>query len=149
MSETFDVPQSRIESLLQNILGAQNELQEPFSRNEKLLLEILNEMDNDPFIVTLTPTAQDFSGVMDKTPAEIRTAYDAGKQIRAVIPDMNASFAFTQELLIGDDSIHCVAGIFYGITGVAEHCLIRIDTAEDSSAATYSTIIYPLTPLDI
>lgn len=33
------------------------------------------------FIVTLTPTAQDYSGTMDKTVAEIRDAYNAGKDI--------------------------------------------------------------------
>ena len=33
------------------------------------------------FVVTLTPTAQDFSGVMDKTCAEITAAFEAGKDI--------------------------------------------------------------------
>lgn len=35
----------------------------------------------DPFIVNLTPTAQDFSGTMDKTVAEITEAYEAGRKI--------------------------------------------------------------------
>ena len=39
-----------------------------------------NEAAN-PFIVTLTPTAQDFSGTMDKTVAEINAAYEAGRKI--------------------------------------------------------------------
>ena len=33
------------------------------------------------FIVTLTPTAEDFSGTMDKTVAEISEAYQRGKRI--------------------------------------------------------------------
>ena len=33
------------------------------------------------FVVTCTPTNPDFSGVMDKTVAEIRDAYNAGKDI--------------------------------------------------------------------
>lgn len=40
MSEVFEAPQSRIEAILQNILGADNEILPPFSRNEVLLIEI-------------------------------------------------------------------------------------------------------------
>ena len=43
---------------------------------------LLEKADEDKrFVVTLTPTAQDFSGVMDKTCAEITAAYEAGKDI--------------------------------------------------------------------
>lgn len=35
-----------------------------------------------PFIVTMTPTAADMSGTMDKTVGEIYEAYQAGRQIR-------------------------------------------------------------------
>ena len=38
-------------------------------------------IDADRFIVTLTPTALDYSGTMDKTVAEIDAAYKAGQQI--------------------------------------------------------------------
>ena len=40
MSEVFEAPQSRIEAILQNILGADNEILPPFSRNEVLLIQI-------------------------------------------------------------------------------------------------------------
>ena len=33
------------------------------------------------FVVTLTPTALDYSGTMDKTVAEINAAYEAGREI--------------------------------------------------------------------
>ena len=41
MSE-FAQPQSRNEAILQNILGAENELLPPFSRIERILISILN-----------------------------------------------------------------------------------------------------------
>lgn len=41
---TFDAPQSRNEAILQNILGAANELQEPESRIETLLLQLLQAL---------------------------------------------------------------------------------------------------------
>lgn len=37
--------------------------------------------EDNRFVVTMTPTAQDMSGVMDKTVAEIDEAYGAGKQV--------------------------------------------------------------------
>lgn len=43
MAGTHDKPQSPIEAILQNILGEKNELREPLSRNEKLLIEILEQ----------------------------------------------------------------------------------------------------------
>lgn len=43
MADTFDAPQSRNEAILQNILGAENELGEPQSRIEELLQEILEQ----------------------------------------------------------------------------------------------------------
>lgn len=50
MSEVFEAPQSRIEAILQNMLGADNEILPPFSRNEILLLKIagmLGNIEND------------------------------------------------------------------------------------------------------
>lgn len=45
MSETFDAPQSRNEAILQNILGADNQLLPPESRIEVLLQMLLEELD--------------------------------------------------------------------------------------------------------
>lgn len=42
-TEIFEDPQSRNEALLQNILGANNDLGDPQSRNEALLMNILGE----------------------------------------------------------------------------------------------------------
>lgn len=43
MPNEFDTPQSRVEAILQNILGAENELPPPKSRIEYYLLKILEE----------------------------------------------------------------------------------------------------------
>jgi len=40
-----------------------------------------NQGRSNRFVVTLTPTAEDFSGTMDKTVAEINEAWQAGKEI--------------------------------------------------------------------
>lgn len=54
---------------------------------DTITAEKLNNMEsgienaNNPFVVTLTPTEQDFSGVMDKTVAEINSAFEAGKRV--------------------------------------------------------------------
>ena len=38
----FDAPQSRNEAILQNVLGADNELGDPMSRIESLLMQLLD-----------------------------------------------------------------------------------------------------------
>ena len=42
----FEAPQSPIEAILQNMLGANNTLREPESRNEALLLQVLDAMQH-------------------------------------------------------------------------------------------------------
>lgn len=46
MANTFDAPQSRNEAILQNMLGAENELTEPESRIEDLLQQLLEAWKN-------------------------------------------------------------------------------------------------------
>jgi hypothetical protein len=91
------------------------------------------------FIVELTPTAQDFSGTMNKTPSEIRIAIDTRKRIMFSIPSMSASVEATQ--FIGR-SVAC-ANITYNISG--QDVLVQIVTSDSDS--TYSTKIFPLTPM--
>ncbi len=45
MADKFETPQSRNEAILQNMLGAENELLPPFSRIETLLLELLDVLN--------------------------------------------------------------------------------------------------------
>lgn len=42
----FEAPQSRNEAILQNMLGAENELGDPLSRIEALLMQVLNVLQN-------------------------------------------------------------------------------------------------------
>ena len=44
MATTFEAPESRNEAILQNILGANNDLLEPESRIETLLFELLEKL---------------------------------------------------------------------------------------------------------
>lgn len=43
---TFPAPQSRNEAILQNMLGAKNELPEPMSRIEVLLIAVLEKLES-------------------------------------------------------------------------------------------------------
>lgn len=42
----FEAPQSRNEAILQNMLGAENELGDPLSRIEALLMQVLDVLQN-------------------------------------------------------------------------------------------------------
>lgn len=95
--------------------------------------------DLGSYIITLTPTAQDFSGVMDKTPASIATAISFGMKIMFSIPSMSASVEATQ--FVGGN-VAC-ANITYNISG--QDVLVQIVTS--ASDSTYSTKIFPLTPM--
>ena len=95
--------------------------------------------DLGSYIITLTPMAQDFSGVMDKPPASIATAISLGMKIMFSIPTLSASVEATQ--FIGG-SVAC-ANITYNISG--QDVLIQIVTS--ASDSTYSTKIFPLTPM--
>ena len=123
---------------------------------DTITAEKLNNMEsgienaNEPFVITLTPTAQDYSGTMDKTVAEIDAAYRAGQKIifRVYVsttvymeidctyrgsdasveyPSFNASF-------VTSEPFHAFVYIYTGIT-------------DNGTENTYSTTIYPLTPM--
>ena len=97
------------------------------------------KVDTGVFTVTLTPTAQDFSGTMDKLPGEIAAAFTQSYRIVLRIPSLNASAEATQ--FIGN-SVAC-ANVTYDIGG--QDVLIQIVTS--ASDSTYSTKIFPLTPM--
>ena len=101
----------------------------------------------EKFIVTLTPTAEDFSGTMDKTVAEINTAYEAGQQI--VFRVMLSATTYMD--------IDCTARYFAGDTYPSFNAFILDSTydvlilagtgaTDDGTRQTYSTDIYSLTP---
>ena len=122
-----------------------------WQNGDTITAEKLNNMEsaNVPFVVTLTPTALDYSGEMDMTVAEIYAAYEAGKRIvfrilmgaseymdvdctaryapGSTYPSFNAFIVTTQSSGM----------IILAMTGVTD------DGAQDS----YSTKIFPLTPM--
>ena len=103
---------------------------------------------SNKFIVTLTPTAQDYSGTMDKTVAEIKTAYDAGQQIRFVMNDGNGT-----EYTVPCDEVtyntNDAYPVYCGKVLVpAMDSIVFIHTSYiDGVNDVYFTKIYPLTPL--
>lgn len=102
----------------------------------------------DPFIVTLTPTALDYSGTMDKTVAEIDAAYKAGQEI--VFRVYVSSSVYYE---IGCTDVYRDQGFVY-----PRYCavfvydnadvIVKISTplSDDGIAQTYGTVVYPLTP---
>ena len=76
---------------------------------DTITAEKLNNMEGgienaiNPFIVTLTPTREDLSGIMDKTPQELFEAWTAGKTIIADVPALGGSFVFTTAMFADFD----------------------------------------------
>ena len=96
------------------------------------------------FIVTLTPTAQDYSGTMDKTVAEIDAAYKAGQEIWFEISDGYTTNSFAMTMIYRDNSA------YPSFTGYIIYHDMIIDVATGSTnlgtSNTYNTIVYTLTP---
>ena len=120
----------------------------------------LNKMENgieaaaNPFVITCTPTAEDFSGTLDKTVAEITAAVKAGMRIVFEIDasesglgmntirfDGNSALEFPD----GDDMWYSVEGFFIvsELSGI-----VKVSTSHSPHFdGYYSTDIYPLTPM--
>lgn len=102
---------------------------------------------SNKFIVTLTPTALDYSGTMDKTVAEINAAYEEGQEIwfkvaasgyDILIPmsDCSVSSSYTYP------SFDCR---MVDINTDVEVC-VRTGVTNDGTDTTYYTKVYSLTP---
>lgn len=115
--------------------------------------EKLNKMEggieaaNDVFVITLTPTAEDFSGTHDKTLAEISAAILSNKKI---VFNMDASeigapsllfYANAAENSIAHENIFSVKGLF---VLPIYNSLIFVETSAIADGF-YSTVFYPLT----
>lgn len=100
------------------------------------------------FIVTLTPTALDYSGTMDKTVAEINAAYEAGQQIVFKLQTSASSYIEVPVQLVGHDTT--VAYPSFEASAVQSMDNIQVfaytGAVDDGTKQTYSTRIYPLTP---
>jgi hypothetical protein len=94
------------------------------------------------FVVTLTPTAEDYSGTMDKTPEQIERAWQDGKDIFALF---STPYNTTVTLplfcrVVTGDNIQFEFAIVDELNGL----FIIAKTAV--FAAGYNTFIYRLTP---
>lgn len=101
---------------------------------------------SNKFIVTLTPTALDYSGTMDKTGAEITAAYEAGQEI-----------VFNVVGFPGFDYVYIPAAWCTYATGntICSACATLVDVTtglqiiiytSDGGSSVYGTYIYSLTP---
>jgi len=116
------------------------------------ILKVVNEawapVDND-FIITCTPTAADMSGTMDKTPAEIKAAYEAGAEIRVRVVTAENRFSeiIPESLNVttadGEVSYVIVAATFVYQPSAGVNYLVQAVTSGVDS--TYSTSIFALT----
>ena len=100
------------------------------------------------FIVTLTPTALDYSGTMDKTVAEINAAYKAGREI--VFHTVTGANTFVETPIsyfaAGDELDY--NGFSTNIVQVDQNLFIvaYVGSTADGTKITYGTHIYALTP---
>lgn len=102
------------------------------------------ELGANLFVITLTPTAQDLSGTMDKTPEEINSAILDGLRIMFSIPSFGGYVEATQFLYVPADDINVAYANLVFDPGIGT-CIIQINTSSDNSI--YFTHIYPLTPM--
>lgn len=112
---------------------------------DTITAERLNNMEGgieiaDPFVITLTPTAADLSGTMDKTPAEIDEQFRAGRRILLDIPTFNGVVECSQFIIEGDLYAAHANIVFNPGTGDA---LLHIYTR--TTAQTYGVLAFPLT----
>ena len=82
MANTHDKPQSRVEAILQNMLGENNELQPPQTRVEELLLELL-EQGGSKAVKWIGVTTTPLSDGATTNPIQVD-----GKSVTAVRGDM-------------------------------------------------------------
>ena len=103
----------------------------------------------NPFVVTLTPTAQDYSGVMDKTVAEIQTAYDAGESILFRFVSGVGSYTDIPCAFAAKFADYTYMNFAANLFLATMNLLIVAETwaSNDGTKQTYSTHIYPLTPM--
>lgn len=102
----------------------------------------------DKFIVTLTPTALDYSGTMDHTVAEIYAAYQAGMEIWFRIE--TSGIGYLMEMAgTGNGAPEATYPSFNAIfieTGTDVMLAVYTSYTNDGTKQTYATVIYSLTP---
>ena len=99
------------------------------------------------FIVTLTPTALDYSGTMDKTVAEIDAAYKAGREIWFKVMTGSTTYMMCPIAQVGK-TVNDYPSYNAYIVDAENHALIYAftGTTNDDTKQTYNTAVYTLTP---
>ena len=121
-----------------------------WTAGQKVKSADLNNMEGgidvavNPFIVTLTPTAQDMSGTMDKTPAEIDAAIQAKMRIQFYIPSIGGIVDASQYLYDATYSLWSAHANIVANLGAGD-MLIHIGTGTAESI--YGVTMFPLTPM--
>lgn len=105
-------------------------------------------VDTSPFVVTLTPTALDYSGTMDHTVAEIFAAYHAGRKIVFRLATDAATFIDADVSLVGTNTDFTYPSFESYAIQTFTNLLVWAGTGvtNDGSKTTYDTVIYALTP---
>lgn len=100
------------------------------------------ELANDAFVITLTPTEQDFSGTIDKTYDEIVAAVNSGVKIF-----FNLGFSlYPVNEIINNGTAIAVGGtcLYFDDILTQSWYLIKIET--NSNSQTYNTWLFTVTP---
>ena len=128
-----------------------------WATGDTVTAEKLNKMEGgiaaaaptDPFIVNLTPTAQDMSGVMDATVAEINEAYEAGYRIvfRAWMSETSYMDTDCTARWHNTSTYPSFNGYIFTDTPISALLFAFTGTTNDGTKSTYGTTIYPLTPM--
>lgn len=124
-------------------------METPGNTNPNVLRSLLDSSDDNHFIVTLTPTAEDFSGTMDKTVAEIYEAYQSGKRIvfRVMTEDGHMDVDCTARWSYNEITYPSFNGFILMNDGGANMLVFAATgVTNDGTAATYFTTLYSLTP---
>lgn len=102
---------------------------------------------SNKFIVTLTPTALDYSGTMDKTVAEINAAYEAGQEIWfKILTGANTYMEIPLSEAYKTSAEYPSFNAF--AIDIFNNVIINAYTGnvDDGTKQTYSTKVYSLTP---
>lgn len=102
----------------------------------------------EKFIVTLTPTAPDYSGAMDKTVAEINEAYEAGQEIWFKLHTSASDYIEVPVQLVGHDTTLAYPSFETSVvqSGANLQVFASTNATDDGTKQTYSTTVYSLTP---
>lgn len=126
-----------------------------WQNGDTITAEKLNKMEggiesaNAPFVVTLTPTALDYSGEMDKTVAEIHAAYLAGRKIVYKVAASETRFTYADVTMVYVDSDYTYPSFNAFIIDDVNNMLMEAITftTDNGDKNTYATELYPLTPM--